>query len=240
MPVDRTSSPAVAIPTNPRFVDLRGRVFERLVPVEFIGIENKKAYWRCKCSCGNIAYAYSGALKEGRMKSCGCYQAEIRGVSVRVHGEAHYPNGLARQSTEYTSWMSMKARCFNKNSDDYDRYGGRGITVTSRWLDGAGGLSGYECFLSDMKRKPTPKHQLDRYPNNDGNYQPNNCRWATPAQQQRNRSDTIKVLVNGREMALADACEALSVDYQLVSGRMDRGWLFERAVAEPKHWRGQR
>jgi hypothetical protein len=239
MVIDRSSMVAIAIPANPRFEDLRGRVFDRLTPIEFLGIEKKHPIWRCICNCGNITVARSLALKQGRMKSCGCYQSEIRGAAQRVHGDAHYPGGAVKQSREYTAWLNIKDRCMNPDNESYGDYGGRGICVAARWLDGENGLSGYQCFLADMGRKPNPGLWIDRYPNNNGNYEPGNCRWATPSQQQRNRRDTVMVrLVDGRGVALADACDFLKLDYRLVRNRMQRGWTFDRAACEPKHWRG--
>lgn len=174
------------------------------------------------------------------MKSCGCYQAEIRGQAQHQHGDSYYPNGSAKQSAEYTAWLGLKDRCLNPSNASYDNYGGRGICVAPRWLNGEDGVSGYKCFLRDMGRKPSPDHQIDRYPNNDGNYEPNNCRWALPGQQQRNRRDTIWVTVDGQRLSLADACEKIGVSYRRTRDRMWRGWTFDRAISEAVNWRGQK
>ncbi len=95
-----------------------------------------------------------------------------------VHGEA------GRQSSkEYNSWRGMIARCYNTNAKGYRRYGGRGIVVCDRWRYGEEGLTAYQCFLADMGRRPTPKHSIDRFPDNDGPYNPDNTRWATMPEQ---------------------------------------------------------
>lgn len=96
----------------------------------------------------------------------------------------------------------MKQRCFNPNSENYYLYGGRGITICDRWLHGEDGMSGLECFIADMGQKPSPDHTVDRYPDNDGNYEPSNCRWATMAEQNLNkRSNGVKA-PSGERIAL--------------------------------------
>jgi hypothetical protein len=94
---------------------------------------------------------------------------------------------VGKHAPEYAVWRSMKDRCFNANRSNYKRYGGRGITVCDRWM----GYNGFINFISDMGRRPSPKHSLDRYPNNDGNYEPGNCRWATMKDQSNNRSSNV-------------------------------------------------
>jgi len=109
-------------------------------------------------------------------------------------GRATHGHTKGRKTTpEFRSWCAMKQRCFDKNSHKYPRYGARGITVCSRWL----GPEGFDHFLEDMGFKPTPLHSIDRFPDRDGNYEPGNCRWATPKQQGENRS---KPSININEM----------------------------------------
>lgn len=135
-----------------------------------------------------------------------------------------------RSSPEWRSWSGMLNRCKNPSARCYNRYGGRGIIVCERWQDS------FENFLADMGRKPTPRHSLDRI-DNDGNYEPSNCRWATPSEQQRNRADNRIVQVDGIKMLLVDACERYGIRDYVARTRLDAlGWTeedtFKRAVGK--------
>jgi len=114
----------------------------------------------------------------------------------------------------------MRQRCFDPKHKNYALYGGRGITVCERWLT-------FENFYADMGPRPTPKHTIDRFPDKDGPYAPDNCRWATWTEQQNNRSNNRHVLVNGERLTIAQAARALGVTVKVIRGRIDRGELQE-------------
>jgi hypothetical protein len=146
-------------------------------------------WWLCKCACGTIRTIIGHSIRYKQSRSCGCIRKEIaraacltgRLVKHRIratHGEGH---GDARTPT-YISWSSMKQRCENPKAPDYPRYGGRGITFCDQWRS-------YEVFRSDMGLRPEGL-TLDRIENN-GNYGPTNCQWATPKQQAKNRRRSI-------------------------------------------------
>lgn len=161
------------VPVMNKIRNITGQRFGRLIALYDTGDRlHKSVVWLLKCDCGNTHKASMGNLRQGYVTSCGCLYKEINGSWQTTHG--------MHLSKTYRSWASMIQRCNNKNNSRYHRYGGRGITVCGSWLNS------FENFLSDMGERPKGM-TLDRYPNNDGNYESSNCRWATPAQQANNR-----------------------------------------------------
>ena len=161
-----------------RAVDLTGQKFGRLTVVRLSGRKASNRFWHCVCECGNRTETDGGKLKNGETKSCGCFRREFtteRNKRWAKHGQT--VNG--KFTPEYESWRAMHHRCRDKNHRDYPYWGGRGITVCERWSD-------FNNFLADMGSRP-PGTSLDRYPNNNGNYEPGNCRWATASQQRQNQ-----------------------------------------------------
>jgi hypothetical protein len=158
----------------PAFRDITGQRFGRLIATRRVGINtHKQVVWEFSCDCGNTRIAPSGGVLSGRSNSCGCLKRELSKKRFTKHAMA--------SSSEWRSWRHMKDRCLNQNDKRFGNYGGRGITVCERWLNS------FDRFISDMGKRPTSKHSLDRIDVN-GNYEPENCRWATPKQQARNKT----------------------------------------------------
>lgn len=148
-------------------------------------------------------------------------------MRTRKNG-SHGHSCVGKRTTEYNTWLHMKDRCFNPNNNGYANYGGRGITICDRWL----GETGFENFLSDMGHKPSPKHSIDRI-NNDGNYEPSNCRWATAATQVNNRSINVKFTFYGCERTLAEWSRISQIHPHTIDYRLSRGWSPKEAIWRP-------
>lgn len=150
-------------------VGLLGKHFGRWLVIAPAPSRGKGARWRCRCRCGSVRAVTASRLRNGTSRSCGCIRGE-------THGESQPP------TAEYTAWARMWTYCRNVKHPKYKDWGGRGIRVCRRWLS-------YRSFLDDMGRRPSRKHSLDRK-NNNGNYTPRNCRWATAKQQANNTRKT--------------------------------------------------
>lgn len=179
---------------------------------------------KCLCSCGTKRFVREAYLKNGSSKSCGCISTQLRLETLGLTGVSKLP--------EYGIWTALKRRCFNRNSKDFYRYGGRGITVCDRWNFGEEYKTGFECFLEDMGPRPSEKHSLDRI-DNDAGYYPDNCRWATADVQARNQRTNHWVEYKGEKMILADAIRLSGLPARQVETRIRRGWSLERALEKP-------
>lgn len=158
-----------------KLIDLRGKRFGRLTVRKIQRIPfAREVSWLCECDCGRTKVILGGSLRSGYTTSCGCLHKEIASRKHLIHGHAR----KKLNSPIYGSWCGMISRCTNPRNKQWDNYGGRGITVCRRWYK-------FKNFLADMGEAP-PGLSLDRI-NNDGNYEPGNCRWATAKQQANNR-----------------------------------------------------
>ncbi len=133
----------------------------------------------CECQCGTKVVVRGTSLTSGNTISCGCYHRERLRVDKVTHGDK--PKDSSGVAPEYRAWTNMITRCTNPKHNRWQHYGGRGITICERWRNS------YEAFLSDVGRRPSPAHSLDRYPDCDGNYEPGNVRWATGTEQRLNQ-----------------------------------------------------
>jgi hypothetical protein len=206
--------------------DLSGQTFGRLTVLRRVeNDKHDKTRWLCRCECGTEAVRSAHLMRKGESLSCGCLQRETNVSAPTRHGNARV-KGTTR---EYEAWSNMVARCENPKATHFECYGGRGISVCARWRND------FVAFLADMGPKPSPWHSIDRYPDNDGNYEPGNCRWATVAQQSRNKRTNRFVTFGGETLTLADWGERYGVSGTVIGTRLRLGWSVERSITEPLH-----
>lgn len=167
-------------PNNPNGrapIDLTGQRFERLLVLSLHHRTYGQYYWTCRCDCGKETVASTAVLRRGTTRSCGCFKRENTSRLKKTHGHSHCADG--KPSRTYRAWQGMMSRCYTPTAKRYEDWGGRGIRVCDRWHE-------FENFLADMGECPAGL-SIDRFPDNDGNYEPGNCRWANAQQQADNK-----------------------------------------------------
>lgn len=202
--------------------DLTGLTFGKLTALDCIRNGNDRL-WRCQCQCGAQRYVVTGSLTAGKTRSCGCAPHRRSGLprKVKTHGQARHGGEMTRT---YSIWRKMRARCGNSNDTHYARYGGRGIRVCEPWKK-------FVQFWQDMGDCP-PHMEIDRL-DNDGHYEPDNCRWATRKEQNRNKSDNRMLTLNGITRCVTDWAESIGIQRGTISSRLRYGWSVERTLTEP-------
>ena len=210
-----------------RAMDLTGHRYGQLTVLAFSGRDAKGAtLWNCVCDCGAPTTCRTRDMRSGNTTSCGCVGVRRRAQAAAAANTTH---GMSASIT-YEAWSSMKRRCYEETHKSFHRYGGRGIAVCGRWL------GSFESFLSDMGERPSAAHTLDRL-DGDGHYEPANCRWATPKQQARNRSNNVVLAAFGESKLLIEWTEdpRCSVTFAALQKRLAIGWDAEKAISTPKY-----
>jgi hypothetical protein len=196
-----------------RLIDLTGQRFGKLVVVEYAGRnERRESLWRCACDCGNESIVRGDVLRRGTTESCGC------GKGLK-HGHHKKP--------WYSSYKAMMERCYLKSCGNYERYGGKGVTVCEEWHD----INKFAEWAESSGY--APGLTIDRIDSSKG-YSPNNCRWATKKQQSNNRKNTIFYTYKGETKALTDWASIFGINRYTLYDRIEkRGWSVEKALETP-------
>lgn len=206
----------------PPFIDLTGKRFGRLVVKSRIFTASKQPKWLCECDCGTQREVFGNSLRSGATTSCVCFRIE----QVTQHGLSH-------KAPEYAVWNSMIHRCTNPKMDSYPDYGGRGIKVCERWRNS------FEAFLADMGPRPSKKHSIERKDAN-GDYEPNNCVWATAIEQGRNKRNNHFLIVRGEKLTFSECLRRFGVARTTLRKRLNSGMSDEDAVLTPDRRRLKR
>lgn len=208
-----------------RFIDLTGQRFGRLIAIEPVKVPNyREFHWKCKCDCGNMTTVRGTHLKSGATRSCGCYNREV--ASSRPHEKTH---GMSKHPL-YRAYRGMIDRCMNPNGTAYKNYGGRGIKICDEWLNDR-----TRFFEWALANGWSPDLSLDRIDVN-GNYCPENCRWATAKTQMNNRRVNAYVTYKGKTQTIAQWAEEIGINRRTLRGRLhNERWTLEEAMTLPAH-----
>lgn len=196
--------------------NLVGEKFERLLVNQYSRKTKGGHSWVCLCDCGKTVVILHGNLVYNRTLSCGCLRNERTRAASTTHG-------LSR-SKEHNAWKKMRSRCLNPNDNGFKFWGGRGIKICSRWAHD------FSAFFEDMGICPNSGYSIDRIDNN-GDYSPENCRWASPKEQARNTRKNIILEIDGESLCLAAWSEKTGIPYHTLYGRVQRGWPKDRVIS---------
>lgn len=215
------------------FIDLTGKKFGRLTVIKRVeNSKNGSARWECKCECGKKTITLANHLKDGHTKSCGCYSKEVA-KNKALNNKYFYKHGLFSDK-KYVRLShilnSMKKRCYNINNQNYKYYGGRGIKICNEWLDEENGLLNFYNWAINNGYKENLS--IDRI-NVNGNYEPDNCRWATPKVQANNRTSNRMITYNEKTYNVTQWAEKLNMKPRVLADRIRRQWSIERAFLQP-------
>lgn len=201
------------------FIDMHGKRYGRLLVLDraedAISARSRHTRWNCICDCGKLVTVRSSGIMTGDTRSCGCLRRDL--LNEKSSKKSKMP--------EYGIYRSIISRCLNPNVKRYNNYGGRGINICQRWLDG------FENFIADMGERPSVYHSIERIDNNGG-YSPENCKWATMDEQAKNRSNNYFIEFGGERMILQDWSKRIGINHSNLKKRIER-WGVEEALTRP-------
>lgn len=207
--------------------DWSALVGRRFAAWTVLGVEPRSkgepARLSCRCDCGAVVVVDASNVANGVSKRCvAC------GAMAKSRPLTHGATVGGTTTPTWESWRGMNERCENPNHRGFKRYGGRGIRVAPRWR------ASFGAFLADMGERPSRSHSIDRFPNRDGNYEPGNCRWATMKEQNRNRSSSRMITIDGQTRCVEEWAEHLGVRAGMIHDRLGTGWPDRDAVMTPR------
>lgn len=198
------------MPSRINYSEEIGKIYGDLEITKLIKMPNYVVKCIAKCKCGAEKEYYHQNLHHGKTRSCGCYQSRLASEMMTTHGRRH--------TRLYTIYANMKARCLNANTPNYKNYGGRGIKVCDEWLES---FSDFEKWSLENGYKDDLS--IDRV-NNNGDYEPSNCRWADDITQNHNRNCTWRVTIEGVTKPAIVWCRENGIKYETARSRKRRGW----------------
>lgn len=203
-------------------IDITGNKYGMLTVIRRVENAPKGvARWECRCDCGNVAIVRGRNLKNGSVKSCGCL--------IGVSNKSRSTHGMSRTRL-YQVWINIKARCYHESHPAYKSYGARGVKMCNEWLNSFEAFA--EWSLSNGYRDELTIERVD----NNGDYEPENCKWIRLGEQAKNRRSNIMITYQSETHNLSEWCEKYKKDYRLVYNRIHKNkWDFERAMFEPVH-----
>ena len=204
-----------------KHIDLTGKKFSRLyVTGNFVLTKQGRRKWECRCDCGKTTWVVASNLISGKTKSCGCLNEEVKSRTHTKHGMSN--------SRLYNIWSNMKSRCECKTNDAYGLYGARGIFVCEEWHD-------FEKFKNWANQNGYSDNlTIDRIDSN-GNYCPENCRWATAKEQGNNTRSCRKITYNGKTKTMRGWEEEMGLSKGIIYWRLKHGWSEQKAIETKSH-----
>ncbi len=201
---------------------LAGQRFGRLQVIEKAYNKNRNTYWKCVCDCGNVVVKRGVSLKRGETKSCGCYNRDLT-----IARNKSWAYKMPQDKRLYGIYYGMRTRCYNKTDSSYRSYGARGITVCDEWLEDFYAFQ--DWAFSNGYREDLSIDRID----NNGNYSPENCRWADNKTQANNRRTTHFLTIDGETHSASQWARMVGVDRSVIYGRLKHGWSDKDAVFTP-------
>ena len=209
-----------------RTVNLLGQQFGRLSIVAFHAYIHQAAHWKALCDCGTFITCSASMLRSGHTKSCGCLRREIVSKLSTARGAARILVPGKPKMPEYAVWRAMVRRCHNPHDAAFKNYGARGILVCEAWRHN------YLAFLADMGERHSAAYSIERV-NNDGNYCPENCIWATSKAQAQNTRHNRFITYEGVTLTIGEWARRLDTSDGTIRYRLRQGWSLEKALTTP-------